>query len=70
MKNATGQLRKQYSEKYPEANRYKYRFLKNGKRGEYLSATYLLFCFNGNLYLFNAMLQLRYGLESIRRKKY
>lgn len=71
MKNATGQLRKQYSEKYPEANRYKYRFLKEWKKE--VSIYQLLTCYfalNGNLYLFNAMLQLRYGLESIRRKKY
>lgn len=71
MKNATKQLRMQYSEMYPEANRYKYRFLKEWKKE--VSIYQLLTCYfalSGNLCLFNAMLQLRYGLESIRRKKY
>ena len=71
MKNATKQLRMQYSEMYPEANRYNYRFLKEWKKE--VSIYQLLTCYfalSGNLCLFNAMLQLRYGLESIRRKKY
>lgn len=60
MKKSTGQLRKQYSEMYPEANRYKYRFLKEWKKE--VSIYQLLTCYfalSGNLCLFVLMLNLQ-----------
>lgn len=66
MTNTTSRLRKQYFEMYPEANRYKYRFLRELRKE--VSSYQILTCYfalSGNLGLFNLMLNLR---KYLRRK--
>lgn len=69
MTNTTGRLRKQYYEMYPEANRYKYRFLREWRKE--VSSYQFLTCFfalNGYSCLLNSMLSFRNILQHFRNK--